>query len=31
VSDDRATVTERFRLGEQEYELTYAVTGAVRY
>jgi hypothetical protein len=31
VSDDRATVTERFRLGEQEYELTYAVTRTVRY
>ncbi|MDB4970780.1 MAG: hypothetical protein JWN44_6469 [Myxococcales bacterium] len=31
VADDRATVTERFRVGEKRYELTYAVTRAMRH
>jgi hypothetical protein len=31
VSADRSTVTERFRLGDQQYELTYAVTRVVRH
>jgi hypothetical protein len=31
VSPDRSMVTERFRLGDQQYELTYAVTRAVRH
>ncbi len=31
LSDDRSTVTERFRLGDKRYELTYAVTHAERH
>src|SRR5262249_48053781 len=31
VSADRSTVIERFRLGDQQYELTYAVTRTVRH
>ena len=31
VSDDRSTITERFRIGEKRYELTYAVTRVVRH
>jgi hypothetical protein len=31
VAADRSTVIERFRVGDQHYELTYAVTRAVRH